>query len=203
MAADRCWKAGVQMAESRTETPNSLRPEFKKTLLDQQGATVVLWAFFIVAIPLYLWIAWLILSGSTLPAKFSFSEAARILLWLLVLVDLGYLVWWKKRHLSREGIFGESKKVKLLRVLEGHQNSLEERAARVVSTYVIRKIVAFAIVEAIAVYGLVLALVGRYLWDQYLFSLISSLLLIIEFPSRKRLEEIVASVEARKPNPHN
>ncbi len=191
------------MAEIRREATQTLRPEFKKTLLDQQGAAVVLWAFFMVAILLYLWIARLILAGSTLPAKFSFSEAARVLLWLLVLVDLGYLVWWRKRHLSREGIFGESKKVKLLRVLEGHQNPLEERAARVVSTYVTRKIVAFAIVEAIAVYGLILALVGRYLWDQYLFSLISGLLLIMEFPSRKRLEEIVASVEAQKRNSHN
>lgn len=191
------------MAESRRGATDTLRPEFKKTLLDQQGAAVVLWAFFIVAILLYLWIARLILASSIFPAKFPFSDAARILLWLLVLVDLGYLFWWKKRYLIRDGIFGESKKVKRLRVLEGHQNPLEERAARVVSSYITRKIVAFAIVEAIAVYGLVLALVGRYLWDQYLFSLISSLLLIIEFPSKKLLEEIVTSLEAQRHNTHN
>ena len=51
------------------------------------------------------------------------------------------------------------------------------------SSYVTRKIVIFAIIEAIAVYGFVLALVGRFVQDFYLLSALSLVLLVIEFPS--------------------
>jgi hypothetical protein len=56
--------------------------------------------------------------------------------------------------------------------------------------------VLFAIVEAVAVYGLVLALVGRYFSDQYLLSGLSLLLLALEFPSEKSLEKVLQRVEA-------
>ncbi len=92
-------------------------------------------------------------------------------------------------------MFAESQKTKLFRALEEHKGALEERAAAVVSTYVTRKVVLFAIIEAIAVYGLVLALVGHYLPDQYLLSGLSLLLLAYEFPSEKSLKELVLRVE--------
>jgi hypothetical protein len=79
--------------------------------------------------------------------------------------------------------------------LEGHQGRIEERAASVVSTYVTRKIVLFAILEALAVYGLVLAIVGRYLADQYLLSALSLVLLTLEFPSEMSLEQLVRKIE--------
>lgn len=118
------------------------------------------------------------------------------MLWILVLLDLGYLVWWKKSNLTRAAITDKSNKTKILRALEEHKGQAEERAASVVSTYITRKIVVFAIIEAIAVYGLVLALVGRYLWDQYLLSGLSLVLLVIEFPGKSFLEGLVNEIEA-------
>jgi hypothetical protein len=79
--------------------------------------------------------------------------------------------------------------------LEGHKGQIEERAAAVVSTYVTRKIVLFAILEALAVYGLVLAIVGRFLADQYLLSALSLVLLTLEFPAEKSLEALVREIE--------
>ena len=34
-----------------------IRPEFRKILLDQRGAAVILWSFFVISIPIYLVIA--------------------------------------------------------------------------------------------------------------------------------------------------
>src|SRR5262249_54298426 len=75
------------------------------------------------------------------------------------------------------------------------KGSIEERAAAVVSTFVTRKVVIFAIIEAIAVYGLVLAIVGRYLLDQYLLSALSLVLLVLEYPTERFLVGLVQDVE--------
>ncbi|MGH7770994.1 MAG: hypothetical protein ACREQA_02010 [Candidatus Binatia bacterium] len=174
-----------------------IRPEFRKTLESQQTVLVSLWAAFTIAIFLYLWIAELILASPKFPARVSFSETARMILWLLAILDLGYLIWWKKRFLTKHAILEGSKKFKLLQALQEHKSPLEEQAAGVISSYITGKIVAFAIVEAIAVYGLILALVGRYVWDQYLFSIASGALLLFEFPSKHFLEELLRDVEVR------
>jgi len=34
-----------------------IRPEFRKILLDQRGAAVILWSFFFISVPIYLVIA--------------------------------------------------------------------------------------------------------------------------------------------------
>lgn len=175
-----------------------IRPEFKKTLLEQQGVTVVLWSLFIVFIIMYIAIAQFVLQNPKFAGGFAFAPAARAALWTLVLVDLYYLWRWKTRYLTRGAIMDDSKRSKLLRALEGHKTPTEERAAIAVSTYVTKKIVAFAIVEAIAVYGLVLALIGPFLWDQYLFSAVSGALLMIEFPSKGALEELVKEFDGQE-----
>jgi hypothetical protein len=65
----------------------------------------------------------------------------------------------------------------------------------VISTYVTRKVVLFAIIEAIAVYGMILALVGRFLLDQYILSGLALVLLIVEFPSEKSLSTVLQKLE--------
>jgi hypothetical protein len=42
-----------------------------------------------------------------------------------------------------------------------------------------------------------LAVVGRYLPDQYLFSVASFVLLLLEFPSKARLQQLLQQAEAR------
>jgi hypothetical protein len=173
-----------------------IRADFKKILLDQQGAAVILWSFFTLSLFLYIIIAQLVVSERGLLDGSSLAPVVRAALWVLVVVDLGYLVWWKKRKLTREALTDMSTKAKILRALEEHKGQAEERAASVISTYVTRKIVVFAIIEAIAVYGLVLALVGRYLWDQYLLSALSLALLVLEFPGKNALVGLVNEIEA-------
>lgn len=172
-----------------------IRPEFRKLLLEQRGAAVILWSCFMIAIVIYIVIADNVLARPRFSRGFELGQLIRTLLWVLTLVDLGYYAWWKKRYLTSEAIVGESKKTKLLRALEGHKGLLEERASSVVSTYVTRKVVLFAIIEAIAVYGLVLALAGRYLSDHYFLSALSLLLLALEFPSEKSLQQLIQRVE--------
>ncbi len=97
--------------------------------------------------------------------------------------------------MTEAAILRDSKTTKLFRALEQFTGVLEERAAYVVSTYVTRKVVIFAIIEAVAVYGFVLAFLGRFVFDQYLLSAVSLALLAIEFPSENSLGKLVQAVE--------
>lgn len=172
-----------------------IRPEYRKILLDQRGAAVILWSCFMISIAIYIVIAHNVLATPKFSGGFPAAETVRIVLWILVAVDLGYYAYWKKRYLKPEAIRADRKKTKLLRALQEHKGAIEERAALVVSTYITRKIVIFAIIEAIAVYGLVLALAGRYLSDLYALSALSLILLIIEFPRERFLESLVREAE--------
>jgi hypothetical protein len=172
-----------------------IRPEFRRILLDQRGAAVILWSCFMISIPIYLVISRSVLTNPDVGTNPSIAEPARIIFWFLAVVDLGYYAYWRKHHLTAEAILRDPKTTKLFRALEEFTGDLEERAAYVVSTYVTRKIVLFAIIEAIAVYGFVLAFLGRFVSDQYLLSALSIVLLVIEFPSEKSLEPLVHTVE--------
>jgi hypothetical protein len=172
-----------------------IRPDYRTILMDQRGAAVILWSCFMISIVIYIVIAQNVLANPRFARGFPAPETIRTVLWILVLVDLGYYAYWKKRYLRPEAILADRKRTKLLRALAEHQGPVEERAASVVSTYITRKIVLFAIIEAIAVYGLVLALAGRYLSDQYSLSVLSLILLALEFPRESFLEKLVREIE--------
>jgi hypothetical protein len=176
-----------------------IRADFKKILTDQRGAAVILWSFFMIFIPIYIWIAQNVLANPKYAQGLSFAKMARVVLWFLVLIDLGYFIFWKRRYLTPEALLDESQKPKLFRALQEYKGSIEQRAAAVVSTYITRKVVIFAIIEAIAVYGLVLAIVGRYLFDQYLLSALSLVLLALEYPTERFLESLLREVEGSAP----
>jgi hypothetical protein len=114
---------------------------------------------------------------------------------VLALVDIGYYFYWRERNLSSAAIQREARKTKLFRALEEFHNAEEENAAYIVSTLVTRKVVIFAIIEALAVYGFVLAFLGRFVADQVVLSLISLILLAIEFPSAKLLDGLLQKIE--------
>lgn len=172
-----------------------IRPEFRKILLDQRGAAVILWSFFFISVPIYLVIARHLLGNPNLGTNPTIAEPARIIFWALTLVDIGYYFYWRDRNLSAAAIRREARKTKLFRALEEWQGAAEENAAYVVSTLVTRKVVIFAIIEAVAVYGFVLAFLGRFVADQIALSLLSLILLTIEFPSAKSLESLIQEVE--------
>jgi hypothetical protein len=172
-----------------------IRPDFRKRLMDQRGAAVILWSLFMMSVALYLVIARNVLSNPKFAAGLSLAETLRILLWGLAVVDLGYFAWWKKHYLTRAALLDRTRQAKLFSALEEHKGPVEERAAFVVSTYVTRKVVLFAIIEALAVYGLVLAIVGRYFSDQYLLSALTLILLTLEFPSQRSMEKALGDLE--------
>jgi len=172
-----------------------IRPEFRKILLDQRGAAVILWSCFVISIPVYILIARHVLENTNFGANRSFAQIGRIVLWVLTVIDLGYYAYWRRRHMSSESILRNARSTKLFRALEEFNGSVEERAAYVVSTYVTRKVVLFAIIEAIAVYGFVLAIIGRLLSGLYLLSTLSLVLLVIEFPSANSVAGLVQAVE--------
>jgi len=172
-----------------------IRPEFKKILLDQRGAAVILWSFFVISIPIYNVIASYVLANPNVGTNPAIAEPARIIFWLLTIVDLGYYFYWRDRNLSAAAIKRDARKSKLFRALEEFQGGAEENAAFIVSTLVTRKVVLYAIIEAIAVYGFVLAFLGRFVADQILLSLLSLILLIIEFPSAKSIETLLRDAE--------
>lgn len=172
-----------------------IRPEFRKILLDQRGAAVILWSFFFISVPVYLLIARHLLGNPNLGTNPSIAEPARMIFWALTLVDIGYYFYWRDRNLSADAIKREARKTKLFRALEEFQGAVEENAAYVVSTLVTRKVVIFAIIEAVAVYGFVLAFLGRFIVDQIVLSLLSLILLTIEFPSTRSVESLLQEIE--------
>src|SRR5262245_31972300 len=95
-----------------------IRPEFRKILLDQRGAAVILWSAFVISIPIYLVISRTVLANPNVGTNPSIAGAARIIFWLLTVVDLSYYVYWRKTKLTTESILRDVKSTKLFRALE-------------------------------------------------------------------------------------
>ena len=172
-----------------------IHPEFRQLLMDQRGAAVILWSAFTMFIVVYIVIAQNVLANPKYARGLWFAETARMIFWGLAIIDLGYYVYWKKRYLTPAAIAAASSKTKMLRALDSYNGLHEKEAALVVSTYITRKIVLYAIIEALAVYGLVLAIVGRYFSDQYALSALSLILLTAEFPTARSLDSVLRRVE--------
>jgi hypothetical protein len=173
-----------------------VRPDYREALESQHKILVVLWWVFVAGIFLYLWISKTFLAQWQLASSASFAQAARLVLWLLTLFDLATLVWWKKRFLTKEAILGGAKQYKILQSLQEHKTPIEERAAAVVSSYVTGKIVAFALAEAVAVYGFAMVLTSRYFLGLYILSAAAGVLLLLEFPSKRFLGALLKEVAA-------
>lgn len=172
-----------------------IRPEFKKILLDQRGAAVILWSFFAISIPVYLFIARQLLNNPNLGTNPAIAEPSRIVFWILTVIDLGYYGYWRRKNLTPQAIRRDARQTKLFRSVAEFNGVDEQNAAYIVSTYVTRKVVIFAIIEAIAVYGFVLAFVGRFVADQVVLSLLSLILLAVEFPRQRALDSLLATLD--------
>lgn len=172
-----------------------VRPEFRKVLLDQRGAAVILWSFFAISIPIYLVIARQLLGNSNIGTNPAISEPSRIVFWILTVVDLGYYGYWRKKNLTVQAIRRDARQTKLFRAVAEFNGIDEQNAAYIVSTYITRKVVIFAIIEAIAVYGFVLAFLGRFVADQMVLSLLSLILLAVEFPTQKSIDALIDSMD--------
>jgi hypothetical protein len=173
-----------------------IRPDYRKALESQQTILVALWWVFLGGIFLYLWISETFLAHWQLAVPASLAQSLRLALWLLTLCDLATLIWWKRRFLTQRAILAGVKQYKILQSLQEHKTPIEERAAAVVSSYVTGKIVAFALAEAVAVYGFAFALTSRYFPGLYILSAAAGALLLLEFPSKRFLRQLLQEVES-------
>ena len=153
----------------------------QKRLENQQRVLVFIWLGFISSLFVYLLLPALVLSNQPTNADLPL-DFLRNVFWVAMLINLGVLLWWRGRYLSKETIL---------------QELVQGDGLTAVSNFLTRKIVGFAIAESIAIQGLVLVLLGRYLWDQYIFTGISGALLIQLYPSRSFFEELLRELQGR------
>lgn len=178
-----------------------IRLEFRKELENQQKVLLIVWTGFIVATVLYLSIPQFLPDLSQSLGGYPLAGTIRQGLWIIVLIEVGFLFWWNKKVLTKEAIGRNSREARWMpNLVRGHQNRLEEEAARTLSFYVIGKIIAFAVAESLAIYGLFLAYSGRYFWDQYILSSICLLLLIYLYPRRSFLIGLITECHSLEGN---
>ncbi len=180
-----------------------IRRDFREALEAQHTVLVALWVIFACGILIYIAVAQIFLADRQLAISYAFAQTAKMFIWFLTFVDIATLVWWKRRFLTREAILGGAKRYKVLQALQGHKGETEERAAALVSSYVTGKTVAFALAEAVAIYGFALVLTSHYFVGQYVLSAASGLLLLLEFPSREFLTDLVDAAETDRQSSGN
>ena len=178
-----------------------IRSEYQKILGGQQLILFIFWGSFIVSLVIYLLITHFLLPASSLTDRESASNSFRTSLWVIALIEGAVLLWWNRRFLTKEAVL-HAKGGRLVAAILGlsgrAQTPQEVEAAKIVSVYLFRKILAFSVAQSIAIYGLVLAFVGRNMVDQYLLTLFTLLFLIHLFPSRSFLTGLLSEIEARE-----
>lgn len=116
----------------------------------------------------------------------SATEFLRQAFWFLVILETVFLIWWKKRFLTVKRLLEASTRgIFLGKFVRGAQNPVEKRAGAIILNYFFRSLLAFGVAESIALYGLLLALVGYYVVDQYTLSTVSLVLVSYFFPSNR------------------
>lgn len=132
------------------------------------------------ALIFYLLLPWFVHLERTLPEGEPFPVFRRVL-WIVAIIQIGVLFYWIRAALNPE---------QMLRTLQG-------TAINPLAFYVGKRMAAIGMAQSIAVYGLALALIGGYFYDQYLLTLISGLLLLQQYPPARGVEEIERVLEEK------
>lgn len=156
-----------------------MTPESQRALEDRRRLLVLIWAGFLACLLVYLVLPWFVAFSEVFLDGGSFPGVSRTGLWAVAFLIVGFLWWWDERWLTREALLNHD------RFTWG----------TLASNYAAKKIVGFALAEAVAIYGLLLALIGQYLWDQLLLSGVSGALLIRLYPSRAFFDQLVRDAE--------
>ena len=156
-----------------------MEPQFPKPAGKQKSILLFTWAGSIAALLIYLLLPWFI-SLQEISSGGEPYTGFRMILWLLAFVQVGVVLFWTRRALSKDAV---------LRAVRG-------TAIDPLTYYTGKKMAAIGMAQSVAVYGLVLALIGRF-WDQYILTLIAGALLIWHYPSRRSLDELKRATEAK------
>ncbi|HWP56837.1 MAG TPA: hypothetical protein VNL14_03000 [Candidatus Acidoferrales bacterium] len=156
--------------------------DIERSVESQRRALLAVWAAMMASLVLYLAIPLLLPSGRPLPRP-GWELLLRTVFWFVAVAEVLFLMWWKERHLRPAPL------------LAGAVS--ESDIARALSRGVANRIIALAVAESVAIYGLVLALIGHAQWDQYVFTLVSAVLLIQLYPSSGAFEEFIERARRR------
>ena len=173
-----------------------MRPQFDEQLRNQQKVLVMVWYSFVFMILFFLSVH-VVLKGNLGPLSGeSATEFLRRAFWFLVILQTVFLVWWKKRFFNVERLIEASTKgIILEKFVRGAQNPAEKRLGKMILNYFMRSVLAFGIAESIALYGLILWVLGYHSVDQYTFSTVSLLLVLYFFPSNRLFAQILEQAE--------
>ena len=175
----------------------TLSAEFREFLYRQHRLLVVTWLMYMIALGFYLLMPEIAAEFLPRPTDYPYTEQIRSTLWVIAIVTAAFLVWVKSRFHTVQAIFQASRRPMEIRNLRGDTPG-EKNAARLVVFYRSRMIVAFSLSEMIAIFGLVLALIGGYTSDQQGLSLLSACLLVYFYPSKAFFEELINEYERRE-----
>lgn len=98
----------------------------------------------------------------------------RVILWLVAAIQVAVHFWWTRRYVSREAVV----------------NAVRKTAIDPLTYFMAKKIAAIGMAQSVAVYGLVLAFIGGYFWDQYILTLTSAALLTRHYPYQSIFDEL-------------
>jgi hypothetical protein len=150
----------------------------------QRRLLVIIWGSMMTTLVIYLLIPPLV-APEGLIASGAVFVLLRPFFWLVAVVEVLFLNWWKQDYLKPRTLLSDL--------------SAPEQVNAAVSNTTTRGIVAFALAESIALYGLVLALIGKHFLDQYLLTFVSGILMIQLYPSRQLFDELVREAQVREP----
>ena len=160
--------------------------DLKRMAHDQRQVLVMIWAAMMSTLVIYLLIPWIVVSEKPLFANGALSILLRPIFWSLVLVEVLFLKWWTRSYLKPRTL-----------LLDLTSEAQIEAAIADIRT---KGIIAFAIAESIAIFGLILALMGRLFLDQYLLTLVGGILMVQLYPSARFFDEWVRENQLRDIN---
>lgn len=158
-----------------------MESELRRAVEKQQKALTLAWVGSIAALFLYLLLPQFF-GPPRLPEVEQPYRGFRMILWIVAVIEVGFLFWWSRTFLTKEAV---------LRAIQGTE-------VNPLTYYSGRKMSAIAIAQSVAVYGLVLAFIGRHFWDQYILTTVSAVLLVRHRPSRSFCEELAKEIEGRR-----
>lgn len=157
--------------------------DLKRRVHHQRRVLVMIWVVMMATLVVYLLIPWVVAPEKPLFASGAFSILLRPIFWSLVLVEVLFLKWWTRSYLKPKTLLLDP--------------PLEAQIEAAISDTTTRGIIAFAIAESIAIYGFILALMGRFFLDQYLLTLVSGILMAQLYPSVRFFDELIREGQLR------
>jgi hypothetical protein len=153
----------------------------REIVATQHRVLIIVWGSMMATLVIYLLIPRLVAPEGSSFATGAASILLRPFFWVVAVVEVLFLNWWKQDYLKPKRLLPDL--------------PAREQINAAISHTTRRGIVAFAIAESIALFGLILALIGRFFLDQYLLTFVSGALMIQLYPSRRFFDELIQEAQ--------